>query len=299
MNNKIEHILLSLLWILVTALGGIFWFNARYGFNIFSSAHWQYLSVLQASQTPVSSGFYFSLILLISVLILGLYIIWRPHRHKQKKVAQQTYPPHPQTNEVPPTTPTPQPEPAPASIPAAPAYPASTTPQMMRPPRLNPSVVKITPTTTPQTTPPNATPAPPVAPVMASDAQTIFSDLGYITKTPPKLHGIQTILLALGLDETLWLGASNISTDQMRDARDVLSDLFIETLDELTIDITSFIISPTGGAPDEDILHFANIDELRAYMNEHPNPPLSESDSENMDAYSEYIDTVLKYLGKL
>ena len=50
---------------------------------------------------------------------------------------------------------------------------------------------------------------------------------------------------------------------------------------------------------DSNILNFANIDELRAYINEHPNTPPAEDDVENFDAYSAYIGTVIDYIRKI
>ena len=54
MRNKLDNLLLGLLWILVSLLGLCFWFNIQFGFNLLSSSHWQHLSYMQATRTPIT-----------------------------------------------------------------------------------------------------------------------------------------------------------------------------------------------------------------------------------------------------
>ncbi len=291
--------LLGLLWLLVVTLGACFWFNTMFGFNLFVGAHWQYLAYLQAAQTPVKPSFYISLVFISAIMICGLYVIMRPRFRKirlpimritaRKKDAPVS------------DAPAAQPAPAPAQM-ATPNTPA-------RPPRLNAATLGGMPTmaTNSATQQPNAArTATPPAPAGPSDIEIaqiteIFKSAGYTTKNPPRINGNRMSLLAIGTNETLWLGAHGIATTDMRRAIDKLNDVFSDTLDDIYINVSGFVI----GAPDaataefDDILMFNDVDGLREYITAHPNAPLSDDDNGNFDAYSEYIDTVINYIGKI
>ena len=108
-------------------------------------------------------------------------------------------------------------------------------------------------------------------------------------------------MFAIGTNETLWIGATGVSTTALQNAIDTVNQIFSDTLDDIIINVDGFIISaPDANAPGApDILTFDNIDALRQYMNEHKNPPLGEDDNENFEAFSAYISTVIDYLGKI
>ncbi|MDO4423576.1 MAG: hypothetical protein Q4C08_02135, partial [Pseudomonadota bacterium] len=75
MNNKLDKILLATLWLTASTLVTCFWFNIRFGFNIFSGAHWRHLAYMQATQTPVSGAFYISIIASVVITMFGLYML--------------------------------------------------------------------------------------------------------------------------------------------------------------------------------------------------------------------------------
>ena len=50
---------------------------------------------------------------------------------------------------------------------------------------------------------------------------------------------------------------------------------------------------------DNNIMYFADIDELRQFIDENPNQKPDEDDTENFDAYSSYISTVIDYVRKI
>lgn len=309
MRNKIEHLLLRLLWVLIVTLGTIFWFNSQYGFNILSASHWEHLSYLQASQTPIKSGFYISLSVVMVIVIVGLYLLMRPHfirlhmyRKKKKslppvsKIALSVSQPRHSDNIISVQSPITQIQPEQKVQHTSPG------PSGIRPPRLNTGIEMTRPVLMPQ---PVMQPAPqPSATAMQqidSQLRQIFNDAGYITKVPPRISGVQTSLLAIGSDETLWMGGAFIATNYLARAVDNLSQVFSDTLDDIDININTFIIgAPDAAANTTNALMFANIDELRNYINAHPNSTPSDQDAaENMNAYSEYIDTVLTYIGKI
>lgn len=328
MKDKFENILLGLLWLLVATLGTTFWFNTKFGFNIFSGAHWKYLATHQATHQSINAAFYPSMVLAVFITLFVLYLLVHPRFrkiklpvfHKVKTAStQQTKPTHsPETPTLPESksaldiVTTPQPEPAPQPMPF----------NMARPPRLainpmssygpTPSAPQTTaqPTATQQpvvTQPAAATPAPapqPAAIPQASenpDLIKIFSDMGYEIKKSPRINGTQMSLLAIGQNEVLWLGGVGISTLEMNRATEQIAAVFADTLDGIQIDIRPFTVyAPDTATPtNPDILTFDSFGALRDYVSEHPNPPLTDEDAENFAAYSEYISTVIEYLGKM
>ena len=297
MKYRIDNMLLGLLWLLVVTLGACFWFNTMFGFNLFVGAHWQYLAYLQAAQTPVKPSFYISLVFISAIMICGLYVIMRPRFRKirlpiMRIAARKKDAPVPDT----------------PAIQSAPVQMAATnTPA--RPPRLNAATLGGMPTMAGNAAAPHAnaartaTPPGPSGPSDIEIAQIteIFKSAGYTTKNPPRINGNRMSLLAIGTNETLWLGAHGIATTDMRHAIDKLNDVFSDTLDDIYINVSGFVI----GAPDvataefDDILMFNDVDGLREYITAHPNAPLPDDDNGNFDAYSEYIDTVINYIGKI
>lgn len=297
MRDKLDNFLLATLWIFASTLGVCFWFNIRFGFNIFSSAHWHHLAYMQASQNPVSPAFYISMVISVIVVICGLYLLIRPRFRKFKIPVRETHKPSPNiqsqpiaqqpaTNQTPTVAPTPAPTPEPA--------PVATEPTLTRPPRLNIAV-------TPQL---HSTPLPQQTiqtPSMASELREIFHGAGYTVKNNPRIGTTQTELFAIGTNEVLWIGAVGVPTTDLQRAIDTVNQIFSDTLDDIIINVNGFVVSaPDANAPGApDILTFDKIDTLRQYMSEHKNPPLGEDDNGNFDAFSAYISTVIDYLGKI
>lgn len=307
--RKINNILIGLLWLLAMTLVANFWFNTKYGFNIFSGSHWQYLAYMQATTQTIKPSFYISFVLLIIITVIGLYILLQPrHRHIVMPIIDRSTPPVPNTTPVneqtlESQTQTPEPiqtetPPKQDKKPTEPVSQPTTTMTPARPPRLNipnvsrapmPSVpLKSTPTTTYENTT-----------MDNSEIQNIFESAGYVVKGSPRIKGIQTSVIAIGNQEVLWLGANGISTTDMQRTVDTLNGVFTDTLEDIEIHIHAFIIGATDNDAG-DIMHFANTNELREYISSHPNSPGDdEDDAENMDAYSAYIGTVVDYIRKI
>lgn len=314
MKNRIDNILLGVLWLLAITLGTSFWFNTQFGFNIFSGAHWQHLAYLQAAQTPVRPMFYVSLALAVFIMIGGLYVLMRPQFRKIRLPINKTARKHhffrkdafvTKSDGAPNSTAnndasridTP-----PAEIQPAPPAPTQKT-TTVRPPRL------ILPTM-------NNYISAPTAPTLSSasaavpsatpsqdypEIHEIFKSAGYVVKPNKKIGGVPLALMAIGTNETLWVGAVGVPTTDLRRAIDKLSQVFSDTLDDIYININGFVISAPDAATSEfqDILMFSSVSQLREYMRQFPNPPVPDDDQGNFDAYSEYIDTVLNYIGKI
>lgn len=290
MKKRIDYLLLEILWMLAVALGLGFWMTTRYAFNIFSGEHWKYLAELQARGAPVRGGFYVSLICGIIIMFGGMYLLVRPQLRKIK-FPEIKFTRRAATSETKPTL-----APAPVAATATPAPAPSTA--MKRPPRPN---VGFTSTNNAV----NIAPAAPVisAPRVASaprdypEIRHIFESTGYTVKHASSINGFTPALFAIGADETLWLGGVDASTRDVRTAIDALQKVFTETLDDIEITVNGFAINAPDADTSEfqDILMFPDTDALREYMNAHKND-MSNEDSENFAAYSEYIDTVIKYV---
>lgn len=289
MRDKLDNFLLATLWLLASTLGVCFWFNIRFGFNIFSSAHWHHLAYMQASQNPVSPAFYISMVISVIVIICGLYLLIRPRFRKFKIPVRDVSKPV-QNIQTQPSAP----QPAPTQTPTATPTPVATEPMLTRPPRLNIAV-------TPQLHNVPLPQQPIQTPSMASELREIFEGAGYTIKNNPRIGTVQTELFAIGTNEVLWIGAVGIPTTALQRAIDTVNQIFSDTLDDIIINVNGFVISaPDATAPSAPgILTFDKIDTLRQYMNEHRNPPLGEDDNGNFDAFSAYISTVIDYLGKI
>lgn len=297
MKRRIDNMLLGLLWLLAMTLGACFWFNTMFGFNILSSAHWQYLAYIQAIQTPVKPLFYISFVVVVFIMVVGLYLIMRPRLRKIRLPIMRVSKNHDNAPQQQNTTLQNQQVVSPAITPApAPTAPVQNGPSVdMRPARLN-----IISFATQQS---GAQPDTPVAvAVTNADIQQVFINAGYTVKTPARIGGIKTPLLAIGTNEALWLGANGARVSDMRAAIDKMTSVFVDTLEDITINVTGFVLDARDDAKSEhnDILVFHSIDELRQYIATRQNtPPTTTDDTENFNAYSEYIDTVINYIGKI
>ncbi|MBO4625911.1 MAG: hypothetical protein J5679_01375 [Alphaproteobacteria bacterium] len=303
MKNKINNILVGLLWLLAITMGADFWFNTKYGFNMFSFQHWQYLAYMQASNQPVKTSFYISILLYIALLVFGLYVLIQPRRRKivlpvfdRTQPTMQTPVSQPQTSTVE-QTPTEQTK---TEQPETPQQQATTYagPALTRPPRLNtPTITRAPVPTGPLSAPAQNTKTNPEQDY--ADIHDVFTSNGYLVKGAPRIKGIQTSVIAIGTDEVLWIGASGVSTTDMTKAVDTLKGVFTDTLEDIEIDVHAFIIDATDKNADNDILLFDTVEDLRTYIDAHQNIAPDEDEAENFDAYSAYIGTVIDYIRKI
>ena len=288
MKNKLEYILLSILLGLSVLLGLAFWLNTIYNFNIFYAAHWDELSKLQASHTPISIDFYISFGVAIFIFIVGIYFIYRS---TLKDIPNTT------TNE---NTMAAAPS-AVEQIQTEPQKNIETPSYFNRPPRLNlpnnmaqiaqqkhtsankhPGIRQDTPSESPYN------------PIISE----IFSNNGYIIKQTPNISGFTPNLFAIGNNEVVWVGGVDCDIEKMTKGIERLSSVFQETLEDIQININAFILDTLNryDSTNTGLLVFKSIDELKAFVNEHPADAIEETDQESFDSYSEYIDTIIKYI---
>ena len=297
MRNKIDNFLLGTLWILVSTLGLCFWFNIQFGFNLLSSSHWHHLSYMQATRAPITPSFYISLVIGVFFIIYGLYLLIRPRFRKIPLPVQSDKNPSLQqsANTVVPT--------------------ATNEFELSRPRRLmginhTESLATNTQTTTPvvpltapviNSTQQQSEPLPhPIQKANNVELEEIFTSSGYTVKKAPRINGYQTALIAIGTNENVWLGAVGIETTTLQSIIDTIQQVFSDTLDDIEITIHGFVIdAPDASNATQNILTFATTEALREYMQTHPNPPTDPDMAENFNAFSEYISTVIDYLGHL
>lgn len=279
MRKQLDNFLLGALWFFANVLGASFWFNARFGFDLFSGDHWRYFGTVQASNTPIAPGFYISLIVSVAIFLVGLYLIVRPRFRKIKLITQT-----PETLNIKHETP-----PPPAT---------ATTATTSRPPRLMSA-------NTPPPPPPALAPVAPVSPAVVpqnfDQLEKIFTDAGYVTKSPQKISGLKPALFAIGPGEILWIGAAADDGEKLVAAVEKMRAVFADTLEDIPIDIHAFTIGAKVPQPQYGmhIQEFDDVQDLREFINKNPAEKIPDQDRENFDAYSEYIDTVIGYLGKL
>lgn len=296
MNKKIDNLLLGVLWLIAATLITCFWFNTIYGFNIFYGAHWDYLARTQATNATIKPSFYLSMIACTTIAISGLYILIRP-KFRHIKLRKHIEKPHIKTTNITTTQQTTNVQ-----------SPAPTIDMgLTRPARLN------IPGNLSQSD--NTIPVAPIAPISTATQLTspapkkdypelreMFESAGYVIKPAPKISGIQTDLLAIGTNETVFIGGVNISTADLEKAIKTMQQVFFDTLDDIEITIVGFVVEPTEITETKhipEILTFDTFDELREYVSEHPNEEPDDDMRENFEAFSTYISTVIDYIGKL
>lgn len=315
MKNQLDHFLLGLLWLLACTLGVSFWFNTKYGFNIFSIPHWQYLGTLQASGTPVKTGLYISMVIAVIIMMIGLYIILRPKFRKIRLAKPEEV----VILDTPADSQTQQPE---TQITDSTAAPIS----LVRPPRLEASRMSNTIGIASPGPVPAAHAVAPITPPVSADMamapkitvpltpgnnsngsadfahiEKIFTDAGYLVKKPPRIRTLRPALYAIGASEAVWIGAVGIEPARLAGAIDALNQIFVETLEDIKINIFGFVISPKPDAVGVDtssIMRFDSVQDLAAFMADHPADPILDDEKSDFDAYSEYIDTVSDYFNK-
>ncbi len=328
MKKYFEIILLDALWLSATILFANFWFDIRFGFNIFYGAHWHYLAVQQLTHGTILPLFYISIALFVALGVSGLYLISRPRLRKIDFSADapqlQPQPPESTPDAAPDATWQPAThDPKHSSFPPAPILP--------RPPRIiNPmhSFAKA----------PIAAPAPsaPVLETQNTDAKLaeIFKSAGYIVKQPPKIAGARLNLWAIGTDEVLYMGLTDSHNGditaaeggeskwrgangelftspvwKMSSAMEKVRELFLETLDsEIQITIKAFVVMNDATIANRESLEkiwnafgvevFDSADSLAESIKQNKNREIQPEEKEDFDAYSDYIETVANYFNK-
>jgi len=324
MKKTFEHFLLLVLLTVSILLGLTFWLNVNFGFNLFSAEHWNELASLQAAHTTINKDFYVSIGVAIMIFILGAHAIYRPRFRKIKIQQKQITPPEP-VKAIPQITPENQnlptpviPEPVVQTTQDVTHEPLVQEPveqeqlqpviqplpqtniNLVRPPKLNlpKNMAQIAAVQHQAMT--TQAPQPDTSARYDDELSKIFSDNSYIVKDNPKISGIKLNLFAIGGGEIVWMGCVDCSPDTFKPAITRLQDVFDETLEDIPIHIKPFILDTDGKyESSNNIMVFHSIEELSDFIAQNPGETISDSDREDFDAYSDYIDTVLTMLYKM
>ena len=295
MRNKFEHVLLSVLFGIAVLLGLTFWLNIVYGFNLFSAEHWDELARLQAEHIPVSNGFYVSIVVAILIFIFGLlslYISEIVHKRRMEIIKTsadllETAPmlPEQQNNKKE------QEEKIAMEPPRMPL-------NLSQPPKLNlPSNMASVLQQRHESIQQKQEEAPTRYDSLLAQ---VFQSKGYVIKPNPVISRFTPNLFAIAPNEIVWIGAVDRDIDTLQNAVNKLESIFTETLEDIKININAFIIDTKNTQPTSDsIFIFKSIDELKTFVSELPPAwpkDMSNTDQDNFDAYSEYIDTIIQYV---
>jgi len=285
MKKQIEYILNSILLGLSIVLGLSFWLNTKFNFNIFSEKHWAELAKLQASHTPINIHFYISIGIAIFLFITGLYIIHRARfrrflhiKEQQKKQTTQEVQTDKDANTL---------------IVESSYKPA----RLVLPKNLSSQhiIEEITKTS--------------VKPINAQSQNNSFDNelkdiligLGYQIKNSVFIKGFKPNILAIGPGEQFIIGGVDCDLQKMKNAIQALKDTFLETLEDVEINVFGFVLNSTETiTEDTDIQILKNLDDVKLFIGElHNNIQPDEEGDDSFDSYSEYIDTVLQYINNI
>jgi hypothetical protein len=138
---------------------------------------------------------------------------------------------------------------------------------------------------------------------LTKEISSIFESNGYLIKPCTRIGKLNEPVLALGYNQTLWIGVSDTSVDIMQQSIQTLLTVFEDTLGDTANDLTvrGCIInsSDTENANSDSILTFANITDFAQYMSQNKNVKPDDFDNDLFDAISTYISTVANYIGKV
>lgn len=132
-----------------------------------------------------------------------------------------------------------------------------------------------------------------------SEIYDAFTDNGYEICDLIRIDGKHPAVVAIGTNETLFIGTTNVDTEILKNTMKRIELCFADTLEGINIDVRMLCVSGQRVRTDDNIIQFASTDSLRKYMKQHKNlRPQTKQDWETFDAYAEYIRLAIEYLFK-
>ena len=132
-----------------------------------------------------------------------------------------------------------------------------------------------------------------------SEIYDAFTDNGYEICDLIRIDGKHPAVVAIGTNETLFIGTTNVDTEILKNTMKRIELCFADTLEGINIDVRMLCVSGQRARTDNNIIHFTSTESLRKYMNQHKNVrPNTKQDWETFDAYAEYIRLAIEYLFK-
>lgn len=273
MNKLLEKFLLICLWLITSILFTSFWFNYMFNFNLLSLSHWKYLRDLQISSVNINPFFYISIIFISLISLFTLYLILKP---KFRKINLQTH----EINQIKKLD-------TQNEITKINSFNNEESNELKRPPRLNIPNIKGNLKTNHFVKTLNDD--------YKTELENIFKKSGFITKKIP--YNLQLSLIAIGSNESIWIGATNTTIENIKNIKNKFLDVFSETLDDININLNLFIINTNESSTDKEVMKFNSILDVETFMNNNKSI-ITDDEKEDFDAYSEYIDVVIDYLSR-
>lgn len=273
MNKLLEKFLLVCLWLITSILFTSFWFNYMFNFNLLSLSHWKYLRDLQISSVNINPFFYISIIFISLISLFTLYLILKP---KFRKINLQTH----KINQIKKLD-------TQNEITKINSFNNEESNELKRPPRLNIPNIKGNLKTNNFVKTLNDD--------YKTELENIFKKSGFITKKIP--YNLQLSLIAIGSNESIWIGATNTTIENIKNIKNKFLDVFSETLDDININLNLFIINSNESSTDKEVMKFNSILDVETFMNNNRSI-ITDDEKEDFDAYSEYIDVVIDYLSR-
>ena len=127
----------------------------------------------------------------------------------------------------------------------------------------------------------------------------IFTDADYQICDLIRIDGKHPAVVALGTREKLFIGTTGVDEETLQNSLKRIELCFADTLAGINISTHILCIDGTKSDFSDKIIHFESAKTLRKYMSTRKNiRPKTSDEVETFNAYSEYIDTVIKYLFK-
>ena len=126
-----------------------------------------------------------------------------------------------------------------------------------------------------------------------------FIESGYEINDFIRIDEKHLAIVATGTDEKLFLATVGVDEETLQNTLKRIELCLADTL-EPAIKIDTKILCIGGGNSFSDkIIHFESLDAMQNYIASHINiRPSNKTDSEDFNAFNEYINTVMKYLFK-
>lgn len=131
-----------------------------------------------------------------------------------------------------------------------------------------------------------------------SEIYSAFADNGYEICDLIRIDGKHPAVVAIGTNETLFIGTTNIDSEILKNTMKRIELCFADTLEGIKIDVRILCVSGQRTSAD-NIIQFASTESLRKYMEQRKNVrPQTKQEWETFDAYAEYIRLTIEYLFK-
>ena len=322
---RFERFLIGFLWLLAILLAALWFFDTMFSFDLFSQTHWSYLSELQLAG-KVGQNFYISAAVFIVIGLVGLYLLIVPWYRRIKLVESNSG----QNIDIrlndieKKSTLTRKSQPSTLDFTRPPTLNLNS---VFIPPRRDNFQNKNTTNTSLENKSSVWLPSPSIE--VVQNIKNILGQVGFILRDSPTIGGIRPDIFGIGSDEalvigivcsshgeiiaseggdSLWKSNGNTFKSPVWSITGViqkLEALFLEVLEpELTVNILPFVFVDGKIINKESVQNiwdalgvkvFDDISTLSDFINKMSPRKLEESEREDFEAFSDFINTVSQH----